>query len=547
MNNVFTWHSLVILNIALAFSFILTKFILNLSLIKFYFTQKQQLIFSRYSLIIMLAIFISMPMFLSFYLISSPTIELSPYLKHASQVILAPTFQQQATLLDSKSESSQIPYKTILIIGYLMGLFSTMYLYIKAIFSLNKLSSTGCQHHQLNRVKILISDDHHVPFCWSTIFAHYICLPSKLFATPNRMNSNDILLAVRHELQHIRHRDTIWLHLIWWLRIIFFCNPFLFAWKKLFHELQEFACDEALIINRRTSQTNYAQCLVNSARQALNNSADNNAILAIDGLSKSLLYKRIEKLFSYKKIPTEISRNIKRKIIILSVYLINFIAMISVAFASNGKKYYRPITTKQLTHIIERSNLDPSFNIIATPEVVTELNRILQNKKLNYETQLALQRMKNYAPYILKELNAQSMPRDLLVLPLIESRYKPLDQSLNRVRAAGIWQIIPSTATSLGLTIDRGDDQRLNTELSTKAALKLLNNDFKIFSNWKLTVLAYEYGEDTIDNLIKKTRFSDPWKLVRAPAAPKEAKQFLANFYANIIIMHNPTLLPKNY
>lgn len=543
MNNFLSWHSFLMLNVALALSYLLTKFILNLSIIKFHFTQKNQLIFARCSLVLVFCVFICMPLLTSIYSISTPTIEITPYL-HASHVILTSAFDHQKTLLDMPPTSLQIPYKTILTVAYLIGLLAMIFLYVRTMTWLNKLIKTAFHYHKINNINILISNDHTIPFCWSNTKEYYICLPKILITAAEKSSAKkDVLLALRHELQHLRQGDTLWLHIMWWLQVLFFCNPFLFAWKNLFHQLQEFACDEALVVERKTSQATYAQCLINTARQALVVNLAKNATVAMDGMSKSLLYRRVDKLFTYG---VE-KHNSWHKVILFFVYLVSFITMTSVAFAISGQSYHKQITAQELVKIIQQSELDNTFNIRATPEVLTEINRIMLNKKANYRFQLALQRMKNYSKYITEELDKHAMPHDLLALPLIESGYRPLDQSQNRVFAAGIWQIIPSTAKSLGLVINQQKDERLDTKLATNAALKLLNADYKMFSDWKLVILAYEYGEDNVDNLIKLTGSRDVWKLVRSAAAPEEVKQFLASFDATVILMHNPALLLKSF
>jgi soluble lytic murein transglycosylase-like protein len=135
------------------------------------------------------------------------------------------------------------------------------------------------------------------------------------------------------------------------------------------------------------------------------------------------------------------------------------------------------------------------------------------------------------------------MPNELLAVPLVESGYKPLDQSKNPVLAAGIWQIVPTTAKLFGLIINTTRDDRLNTSLSTKAALAYLNATHTQFNNWRLAIIAYEIGEDTTKKLIKKVGSRDAWVLARSTIAPKSLKKFLAMFDAELIIMYNPSLI----
>lgn len=77
------------------------------------------------------------------------------------------------------------------------------------------------------------------------------------------------MLAVRHELQHHRQKDTSWAFGIELLRCGFYLNPALLLWKRELIELQEFSCDEALIGRESVSPLEYGSCLVRVAENAL--------------------------------------------------------------------------------------------------------------------------------------------------------------------------------------------------------------------------------------------------------------------------------------
>ena len=109
--------------------------------------------------------------------------------------------------------------------------------------------------------------------------------------------------------------------------------------------------------------------------------------------------------------------------------------------------------------------------------------------------------------------------------------------------AAGIWQIMPDTAKRLGLVVSAKRDDRLDTALATKAALSSLNMTHAQFSNWKLAVIAYEYGEEQTDKLVKSVGSHNAWTLARSPIAPTNLKKFVSTFDAMVIIMHNPSLI----
>lgn len=274
-------------------------------------------------------------------------------------------------------------------------------------------------------------------------------------------------------------------------------NPFFKLWKNYFNELQEFACDEAVIL-RNTSPISYAQCLVNSANQM--NLAMHSSI-ALHGISTSLLYRRINMVFQYKTRQRTLSAVI--------AYAVCLIGITSAAYAVNNNS---PITVRD-------------------------------NDKTHSYMANGLKRMPSYQALIQQQLTAKHMPMDLLAMPLLQSAYQPLDQSKNHVAAAGIWQIIPATARHFGLSITNNRDDRLDTQLSTTAALTYLDNMHTQFGDWKLAVVAYEIGEKATEQLIKSTGSRDAWTLARSPLAPKELKEYLAMYDATVIIIHKPSLI----
>jgi hypothetical protein len=241
-------------------------------------------------------------------------------------------------------------------------------------------------------------------------------------------------------------------------------------------------------------------------------------------------------LFSYNKSKT-------RKLAIIAAYVISFFTVMTTAYAFNGSSSMALLSTQQVATIIKKSHLDKSFQISATPEVVNEINNIRSSDQARLFMRQSLQRMEAYQPLIQEALKKAAMPNDLLVVPLVESGYRPLDQSKNPVHAAGIWQFIPETATHFGLVVNAERDDRLNTQLSTKAALALLHATHAQFGDWKLAFVAYEIGEKNTDQLIKDTGSHDAWVLARSSTAPESLKKTIAMFDAALIIMHNPSLI----
>ena len=241
-------------------------------------------------------------------------------------------------------------------------------------------------------------------------------------------------------------------------------------------------------------------------------------------------------VFNFKQSGTKSS-------VLIGVYLSAFLMSSSAAYAVNSQSSTTPLTTQQVANIIQQSHFNPSFQISATPEVVAELNNIRGSDHAQEYMTDSLERMKKYQSYIQSELTKNNLPHELLAIPLVESGYQPLDQSKNPVQAAGIWQFIPQTATKFGLVVNEARDDRLNTALSTKAAMSYLTDLHDQFNSWGLAVVSYEYGEDNIAMYMKEAHSQDVWTIARSSYVPKTMTKFVATFDASLIIMKNPSLL----
>lgn len=107
--------------------------------------------------------------------------------------------------------------------------------------------------------------------------------------------------------------------------------------------------------------------------------------------------------------------------------------------------------------------------------------------------QEALKRFGRYRNNILEVLREHNLSEDILYLPFVESAYNP--QAYSRAGAAGLWQIMPATARTLGLQLDATLDERFDPWRATWAAAKYLRHSTDV-----LTKVAME-----IDPLIQPT------------------------------------------
>ncbi len=337
-----------------------------------------------------------------------------------------------------------------------------------------------------------------------------------------------------HELQHHRHHDTQWVYAMWCLRLICIVNPAIHLWNRWLSEIQEFACDETLVDQNKVESQAYARCLVEVAKTAVDQKHVPVCATGLTFLTEgNLLKRRVEKML--EKSSTRIGRSIS-----VSVGVLIASVMAATAFASNGLVQDRRVNLAQAKAMALRAQNQTGFPVVVNDLVLKQLNRYIGTPEGREFMRASLARLQNYKVTIGGIIKKYGAPEEIIALPITESGYQNLtsEQSGNSVKAAGLWQFIPSTARNFGLKVDGKTDERLDVELNTDAAMRYLTSNYLRFKDWQLSVLAYNMGEDAVQKGIDATRSRDAWTLIRN--GYEGDKDYLPKVMAAILIMQNP-------
>jgi membrane-bound lytic murein transglycosylase D len=146
-----------------------------------------------------------------------------------------------------------------------------------------------------------------------------------------------------------------------------------------------------------------------------------------------------------------------------------------------------------------------------------------------------------YLHYIVEQVEKRNMPTEIALLPVIESAFTP--KAYSRAKASGLWQFIPSTGKSYGLTQDWWRDNRNDVVKATDAALNYLQKLHDQFGSWELALAAYNCGEGCVSRAIgynQKRGLPTDYLSLRLPPETR-------NYVPKLIAVKNIVLSPTTY
>ena len=226
---------------------------------------------------------------------------------------------------------------------------------------------------------------------------------------------------------------------------------------------------------------------------------------------------------------------------------VEFWKQIFTRYDSGAVVFFDPIDPTRIYRVLRVQETAQGRAIIAT-----ERSRIVEDYDLvDNEIRVRSQRgVKNqfveglkisgrYMAEMEKLFHAEGLPAELALLPLVESSFNIRARS--RVGAVGMWQFMPETGKKF-LRIDGMVDERRDPLASTRAAARLLKQNYQILGSWPLAITAYNHGTEGMLRAINAVGSRDLEEIIARYDGPSfgfASKNFYAEFLAVVDIVAN--------
>jgi membrane-bound lytic murein transglycosylase D len=143
-----------------------------------------------------------------------------------------------------------------------------------------------------------------------------------------------------------------------------------------------------------------------------------------------------------------------------------------------------------------------------------------------------------YMAFIRREIEERGLPPELLYLPVIESGYLPTGTSKSGAR--GIWQFMRNSIAPFDMRITEWMDERMDFWKSTQAALRKLDENYRLLGDWPLALAAYNAGYGAVSRIVRQGGTGDYWRLSEKKLLKNETIHYVPKFLAVAHILSNP-------
>jgi len=154
-------------------------------------------------------------------------------------------------------------------------------------------------------------------------------------------------------------------------------------------------------------------------------------------------------------------------------------------------------------------------------------------------------RKQRYWPMITREFSALGLPEEMAFVAWAETQFDPKAKSA--AGAAGMWQMMATTAQGYGLRVDGKVDERYDPDKETRAAARHLANLLAEYGSdsFMLAMASYNRGEAGVRRVLReiaqepggfRKEKRDFWHLYRMKKLPEETREYVPRVLAAAIV-----------
>jgi hypothetical protein len=145
-----------------------------------------------------------------------------------------------------------------------------------------------------------------------------------------------------------------------------------------------------------------------------------------------------------------------------------------------------------------------------------------------------IKNMPRYFSIIEPILKSNGIPEDFKYLCVAESGFDT--RAYSPAKAAGLWQLLESTARENGLEVNNEVDERYNIEKSTEVACQMFKSAYQKYGSWALVAAAYNGGRAGLDRQIATQKVKNYYDLQFV----EETARYVFRILALKLVMEDP-------
>lgn len=185
------------------------------------------------------------------------------------------------------------------------------------------------------------------------------------------------------------------------------------------------------------------------------------------------------------------------------------------------------------------TNLRQSFAMSdcdADPRILSWARRYTRNPQ-RFETHV--REIMPRLVYVQQVAAKHDVAGEFALLPWVESHFQPASSHRHH-RAAGMWQIVPSTARAIGLKVGRDYDGRYDVPAATESVMALLDRYHNDLHDWRLVDYAYNRGEFAVRRIVQQHGAPADKPVIPKLPVSRTTREHLAKLLAIACVVREP-------